>query len=310
MDYRPYGVILKVTPVIFGTNDIQCNITVEVSAPSQNPPSNTDVSIDIAHIETTATVHVNETIVLGGLSADMRSKLKSGIPYLKSVPILSFLVSDKNTFRDSEDLVIVMTPHVSIPRIEKGNCNCTPELASASAIKRINEEKNIWEKDRCSPNKVDRMENTRDYLTLGEVVDLKPLSISPKKYFPRVGPVSPDADATAAALAANQAAANIIANGRTTIPPPSTGREFFNPWRENLQPGSVCKDNYPDSMSYALPTSTHEINQPFKGHVNAQSLSLETIADGKSIDACQRAAAWAYVCRHGFRHGHCFIHDA
>lgn len=69
-------------------------------------------------ISTTVSVRDGETVALGGLIQDSHSRTRSGIPYLRRLPILGNLFGsdDHNTSRT--ELLVLLTPHLLRSRTE------------------------------------------------------------------------------------------------------------------------------------------------------------------------------------------------
>jgi general secretion pathway protein D len=65
-------------------------------------------------------VHDRETIMLGGFIRNADTKSKSGVPYLKDLPLLGSLFSSKDSTKSRKELMILMRPTVLK----------TPELAA------------------------------------------------------------------------------------------------------------------------------------------------------------------------------------
>jgi general secretion pathway protein D len=53
-----------------------------------------------------------QTVGLAGLITDTLNRGNSGIPFLKDVPILSFLTSQQSNSRQRTELLVLLTPHV------------------------------------------------------------------------------------------------------------------------------------------------------------------------------------------------------
>ena len=53
-----------------------------------------------------------DTIALGGLITESRSKSKSGVPYLAKIPLLGALFRDTNNTTSRTELILLITPRV------------------------------------------------------------------------------------------------------------------------------------------------------------------------------------------------------
>lgn len=115
VQFEDFGVILEISPVVNGDNQILTTLYTEVSEP--------DDALSVGGIpgfrsrETEAEINVNdgETIVISGLIDLSAVKGYEGIPGLSRIPILGRLFRS-DTFRAGQsDLVIFVTPRVVTP---------------------------------------------------------------------------------------------------------------------------------------------------------------------------------------------------
>ncbi len=113
IEYRSTGVILSVTPRINEKGLVAMDITQEVSEAQplveggiQSP------IISNRKAETSLVVQDGQTIIIGGLIKEQSSKTITGIPFLSSIPLLSYLFSNTADKKVKTELVILITPHV------------------------------------------------------------------------------------------------------------------------------------------------------------------------------------------------------
>jgi hypothetical protein len=166
VDYRPTGMTLKVTPVVQASGDIKCKVMFDVSAPTS---LNSDiVQFSDTNTSNVALIHEGESLILSGFSQDLRDKFKNGVPFLRSIPALGFLFSDKGNNRDSQDLVIIITPH-RVVNMNPRPCVCRTQN-SRETIARILEEPNPWCRN-PEGNKIERMNGPRDFLVNAELIE-------------------------------------------------------------------------------------------------------------------------------------------
>jgi len=57
-------------------------------------------------------VQDGQTIGLAGLIQDSDSKANSGIPWLKDIPVLGFLLGQQDNLHTRTELLVLVTPHV------------------------------------------------------------------------------------------------------------------------------------------------------------------------------------------------------
>ncbi|HWD92328.1 MAG TPA: secretin N-terminal domain-containing protein [Verrucomicrobiae bacterium] len=122
------GITLKVKPLINPDGLVVMDIYQEASEPG---PASTAVNINGTAVPTinqrqaSATVAVKDrdTIILGGMISTTQSKTKSGVPYLKDIPVLGNLFRSTANTEERVELIVLIRPTV-LP---------TPEAAAAVA---------------------------------------------------------------------------------------------------------------------------------------------------------------------------------
>jgi general secretion pathway protein D len=113
VSYRQTGVILQITPVVYGDDRVDLNIYQEVSADRNNPnPDITSPIFDTRSVQTTLSLADGETAVLGGLIEDSFSKGNNGIPFLKDVPVLGQAFRTDTIDGRKTELVVLLTPFI------------------------------------------------------------------------------------------------------------------------------------------------------------------------------------------------------
>lgn len=113
-EYRDTGIILNVTPHINDKGLVSLEVSQEVSEISEKTlEQGTGNPIFLKrYAETTMTVQNGQTVILGGLIRETRSKAKSGVPFLSDIPILGYLFGFHNDTTARSELMLMLTPHV------------------------------------------------------------------------------------------------------------------------------------------------------------------------------------------------------
>jgi general secretion pathway protein D len=107
------GVILGVTPRVNKNGLVQLDISQEVSNSVPTTTSGIDSpTIQQRKLSTTVVVKSGDTIALGGLITENRSKSYSGVPYLAKIPLLGALFRDTNNSITRTELILLITPRV------------------------------------------------------------------------------------------------------------------------------------------------------------------------------------------------------
>jgi general secretion pathway protein D len=115
IDYRETGVITEVTPRVNSGGLVTLDIAQEVSnvdnGAAQTQGINSPTFFERS-IRSRVVVQDGQTIGLAGLIQDSSSHGNQGIPWLKDVPILSWLSGTQTNARTRTELLVLITPHV------------------------------------------------------------------------------------------------------------------------------------------------------------------------------------------------------
>jgi type II secretory pathway component GspD/PulD (secretin) len=113
VDFKKYGVSLKILPQVTPRTTIEAQINVSVS----NPDTSVAISIGgttvpgLSSREATSKVEVNdgETVVLAGIKQSRRSTVVTRVPILGSIPLLGLLFRHKDEEVTQTSLVFFVT---------------------------------------------------------------------------------------------------------------------------------------------------------------------------------------------------------
>jgi len=119
VQYKEFGVRLKILPEITGENTIQLQVSPEVS------------SLDFANAvvvsgfqipalrsrkaETTVNIKDGQSLIIGGLLQNETAKLVKKIPLLGDLPIIGELFKSRSFLNNESELVIIVTPQIARP---------------------------------------------------------------------------------------------------------------------------------------------------------------------------------------------------
>lgn len=124
--YQNIGIQLRVVPQICGENEDMVNLIVHPTVSSQsgtvdiNGSSNTTIIasypiIDTREAEAQMVVNDGETVVMGGLLSDSKTKDLAGVPFLSAIPYLG-KIFDRDTKNSAKtDLLIFLTVKIVKP---------------------------------------------------------------------------------------------------------------------------------------------------------------------------------------------------
>ena len=103
------GTILRVTPHITSENRILMNLKPERSSYQFDPNG---VIINTNNAETNVVVENGQPAVIGGLTSQEKKSTKSGLPFLKDIPVIGYLFSYTQDEIINRELIITVTPRV------------------------------------------------------------------------------------------------------------------------------------------------------------------------------------------------------
>jgi general secretion pathway protein D len=113
VQYQNTGVILKVTPRVNRSGEVMMDISQEVSNVTSTTSSTINSpTIQERKIASSVAVQDGETVALGGLITHNVSQVKSGIPWLSTLPVVGDLFSDTQNDQGKTELMVLITPHV------------------------------------------------------------------------------------------------------------------------------------------------------------------------------------------------------
>jgi general secretion pathway protein D len=115
IDYRETGVITEVTPRVNSGGLVTLDISQEVSNVDDLATQKLGIGSPTffeRSVQSRVVVQDGQTIGLAGLIQDSSSKGNAGIPWLKDVPILSWLSGTQTNSRSRTELLVLITPHV------------------------------------------------------------------------------------------------------------------------------------------------------------------------------------------------------
>jgi len=113
------GIVLDVLPQIGADNTVTMNIRPVVTSVrdtrSFTGPDGTVFQapiIDTRESDTMARLRAGETIIIGGLMQNRVEKVRSGVPGLRSIPLLGRLFTSYRDVERKSELVIFLTPTI------------------------------------------------------------------------------------------------------------------------------------------------------------------------------------------------------
>lgn len=113
VEYQDTGVILEVTPNVSSSGNVILEIAQEVSNVSESVDSGVlTPTISQRKVKTVVSVRSGETIILGGLISNLKSRTKRGVPVLSDIPVLGALFGGREIKSTRKELILLLTPKV------------------------------------------------------------------------------------------------------------------------------------------------------------------------------------------------------
>jgi general secretion pathway protein D len=106
------GTKVKITPHINDENQVRLEIQEEISETGSPQGALGAVPITQRTAKTTVVVDDQQTVVIGGLMRDTKSKSSDKIPILGDLPVLGFLFRSSRETMVKTNLLLILTPHV------------------------------------------------------------------------------------------------------------------------------------------------------------------------------------------------------
>lgn len=114
----PAGVVLKIKPVVAQSGQIELSVEIEQSVFTPPPSGSSWNSPYVATVErnqakTRVTVKDGQTLIIGGLVREVKSKSNYGFPGFRHIPLWNYFFSHREKETKKEELVVYITPRVS-----------------------------------------------------------------------------------------------------------------------------------------------------------------------------------------------------
>jgi len=108
----PVGITLNVEPSLLGADRVALRVTAKSSTLGEPLPPD-DIPEEFSRlVEADFFVAHGETAVLGGLARAASGTNRSGLPVLRELPLVGLLFGRRARERDSEELVVLVTPYL------------------------------------------------------------------------------------------------------------------------------------------------------------------------------------------------------
>ncbi|SNR78578.1 type IV pilus secretin PilQ [Desulfurobacterium atlanticum] len=114
-EFKKASLILKVKPHVTNDNKIMLDLEIKKDKPNYDYVAitgNTEPAIDTRNVKTQIMVNNGDTLVIGGIYEQEKSKSKAGVPLLSKIPLLGWLFKNEVVKNSNSQLLIFITPKV------------------------------------------------------------------------------------------------------------------------------------------------------------------------------------------------------
>jgi general secretion pathway protein D len=112
VQFKDTGVMLEVTPRINADGMISLIVNQEVTDVGEIDDATGQRSFLQRSINSSVAVNSGETLVLGGLIRENKAFVKSGVPFLKDIPLVGALFGQTVTSTTRTELIVMLTPKI------------------------------------------------------------------------------------------------------------------------------------------------------------------------------------------------------
>lgn len=116
VEYKEYGVKLKVAPIADSRGFVTAKLYAEVSAPDWSNAIKGYPAFEKRYVDTTVTMQEGSTLILSGLYRNKGAKTVNKIPLLGHIPILGELFKSREFIRERSQLAVFITPRIVNPQ--------------------------------------------------------------------------------------------------------------------------------------------------------------------------------------------------
>jgi general secretion pathway protein D len=119
-DYQDVGIDITVTPQVHLENEVTLELSLKITSLAGTGVADIPI-ITTREVKNVLRLKDGETNLLAGLIRDEERKSLTGIPGLKSLPLLGRLFSAEDTQREQTDVILMITPTIirRVPRTEE-----------------------------------------------------------------------------------------------------------------------------------------------------------------------------------------------
>ena len=110
-----YGLIMKIKGGLLDAKTAAVDVNLELSYPV---PVGVDYDLKRNRIETTLNCPIGQTMVVGGMKSLVEQSSNEGVPFLRSVPAISWFFSEKEHLQTDNKVLILLSPQIAGAAVE------------------------------------------------------------------------------------------------------------------------------------------------------------------------------------------------
>ncbi len=119
IEFIDTGTILEITPYVNGETEVLLNVKPEINSAEIGEGGIPVVKSTV--VTTWLLAKSGETVFIGGLIQDIKTKDKKGIPYISDVPGLGYLFGRTQDGKRKSELVVLITPQIVEAELDRVN---------------------------------------------------------------------------------------------------------------------------------------------------------------------------------------------
>lgn len=134
---REIGVTMAVTPTLLPDGTIRMKMrprSAQVVEEITSVTGNVYPRVSESMIQTIARVPDGHSLLVGGFYGEVKQDTKNKVPGLGDIPIFNFFFKNKDTSKESNSLVFVVTPTSYNPSSHTENCNMARQVRSYTTL--------------------------------------------------------------------------------------------------------------------------------------------------------------------------------
>ncbi len=111
------GITMSITPIVMADSSIRIDFSIEDSRFNATA-GDIIIAKERSAASTSMIVKSGQTIVIGGLNSRFRLTEKSGLPWLRKLPLFNLLAGEQGALETQTELVVYLTPYIWIPGMD------------------------------------------------------------------------------------------------------------------------------------------------------------------------------------------------